>query len=120
VGRVGGLTILLDTGDQVVCTVGRRMATATPTIPQGEQVEWNSLLPHATLLMSPRVCNGPVWLDSVDKKPPVKADLLIYSNCITVSGQYWSVAIIISNKIMYFNFCACMVGFPKSSHIYNP
>jgi len=33
-----------------------------------------------------RVCVGPAWLDRVGKKPPVKADLLISSNCVTVSG----------------------------------
>jgi len=49
-----------------------------------------------------RVCVGPAWLDRVGKKPSVKADLLIYSNCVTVSGQCLNVAIIISNK-MDFN-----------------
>jgi len=33
-----------------------------------------------------RVCVGPVWLDRVGKKPSVKADLLIYGNCVTVPG----------------------------------
>jgi len=33
-----------------------------------------------------RVYVGPAWLDRVGKKPSVKADLLIYSNCVTVSG----------------------------------
>jgi len=32
-----------------------------------------------------RVWVGPAWLDRVGKKPSVKADLLIYSNCVTVS-----------------------------------
>jgi len=33
-----------------------------------------------------RVCVGPVWLDRVGKKPSVKADLLIYGNCVTMSA----------------------------------
>jgi len=64
-----------------------------------------------------RVCVSPAWLDRVDKKPSVKADLLIYGNCVTVSRQCLSVAIIVSNK-MDFNSCAYMAYFPKSSHIY--
>ena len=62
------------------------------------------------------VCFGPTWYDRVGKKPPVKADTAIYSYVITVSVQSKSVAVILSNK-MDFNFCAWMVGFPKSSHI---
>jgi len=34
-----------------------------------------------------RVCDGPAWLDRVAKKPSVKANLLIYSNCVTVSDS---------------------------------
>jgi len=55
-------------------------------------VKWNSLGPHAGYPINAsqwphRVCVGPAWLnDRVSKKPSVKADLLIYSNCITVSG----------------------------------
>jgi len=30
-----------------------------------------------------RVCIVPAWLDTVSKKLFVKADLLIYSNCVT-------------------------------------
>jgi len=41
------------------------------------------------------ICDGPAWLDRVGKKPSVKADLLIYSNCVTVSGQCLSVAIMV-------------------------
>jgi len=119
VGRVGGLMMPSDTGNQVVCTVGQTDGYSNPdhTMRRAD-VEWNGLGPHATLLMPPqwphRVCDGPAWLDRVGKKLSVKADL-IYSNYVTVSGQYLSVAIIISNK-MDFNSCAYMVGFPKSSH----
>jgi len=47
-----------------------------------------------------RVCVGPAWLDRVSKKLSVKADLLIYSNCVTVPGQCLSVAIIIRISIL--------------------
>jgi len=33
-----------------------------------------------------RICDGPAWLDRVSKKLSVKADLLISSNYVTVSG----------------------------------
>jgi len=35
--RVGGLMMPVDTANQVVCTVGQKMATAALTIPRGEQ-----------------------------------------------------------------------------------
>jgi len=114
---VGGLTMLSDTGDQVVCTVDQTDGHSKPHHAMSRaDVEWNSLGPHATLLKPPSVCDGPAWPDRVGKKLSVKADLLIYSSCVTVSGQCLSVAIITSNK-MDFNSCAYMVGFPKSSHI---
>jgi len=47
-----------------------------------------------------RVCVGPAWFDRVSKRLSVKADLLIYSNCVTVSGQCLSVDIIISISIL--------------------
>jgi len=48
---------------------------------------------------------GPSWLYRVNNRPSVKADLLIYTSLIIVSGQCTSVAITISNK-MDFNFSA--------------
>ena len=121
--RVGGSTMPSDIGDQVVCTVGQTDGHSNPyhTMMRAD-VEWNSLGPHSNLLMpssgpTGSVMHGSAWLDRVGKKPSVKADLFIYSNCVTVSGQCLSVAIIISNK-MDFNSCAYMVDFPKSSHIY--
>jgi len=118
VGRVGGLMMLSDTGDQVVC---RQMGTANLTILQGEQRQVEQFGTTCHLIKAPqwlhRVCDGPAWLDRVGDKPSVKADLLTYCNCVTVSGQCLSVAIITSNK-MDFNSCAYMVSFPKSSHIW--
>jgi len=51
-----------------------------------------------------RVCVGPAWLERVNKKPSVKADL-IYINCATVFGQCLSVVIVISNKM---DFISCV------------
>jgi len=121
-GRVGGLTIPVDTGDQVVCTVhGPERCSQQPRPYHEEnrrQVEQFGTTCHP--INAPqwlhRVCDGPAWLDRVSKKPSVKANLLIYINCVKVSRQCLSVAIIISNKLD-FNSCAYMAGFPKSSHI---
>jgi len=89
-GWVGRLTMPVDTVNQVVCTVSQTDGHSNPDhTTQSVDIEWNSLGPHATLLMLPsgRVCDGPAWLDRVSNKPSVKADLLIYSichmNCVT-------------------------------------
>jgi len=53
-GRVGGLTMLSDTGDQVVCTVGQTDGHSSPDhTTRRADVEWYSLGPQATLLMHP-------------------------------------------------------------------
>jgi len=119
-GRVGGPTMLSDTGDQAVCTADQTDGYSKPP-PYHEQsrrqVEQLGTTCHP--IRAPqwphRVHDGPAWLDRVGKKPSVKEDLLIYSSCVAVSGQCLSVAIITSNE-MDFNSCAYMVGFPKSSH----
>jgi len=62
-GRVGGLTILVDTANQVVCTVGQTDGHSNPdhTMRKAD-VEWNSLGPHATLLMHPTDTTGSVMV----------------------------------------------------------
>jgi len=62
-GRVGGLTMLSDTGDQIVCTVGQTDGHSSPdhTMRRAD-VEWNSLGPQATLLMHP---SGPTGSEMV-------------------------------------------------------
>jgi len=51
-GRGDGLTMLSDTGDQVVCTVGQTDSHSSPDhTTRRADVEWNSLGPQATLLM---------------------------------------------------------------------
>ena len=72
----------------------------------GRGGRWSSLAPHAALLMPHRLCCDSLWLDRVGKKPSLKADLLIYTYIVTVSGQYLSVAIKLSNKMdfSYYGF----------------
>jgi len=55
-GRAGGLMMLSDTGDQVVCTVDHTDAHSSPdhTIRRAD-VEWNSFGSQTTLLMHPSV-----------------------------------------------------------------
>jgi len=56
---VGGLMVPVDTANQVVCTVGQTDGHRDPdhTMRRAD-VEWNSLGPHATLLMSPSGLTG--------------------------------------------------------------
>jgi len=59
VGRVDGFTIPVDTGKQVVCTVGQTDGYSNPDYTtRRAYVEWNSLGPQATLLMPPVVPKG--------------------------------------------------------------
>jgi len=63
VGRVGGLTMLSDTGNQVVCTVGQTDGHSSPDhIMRRVDVKWNSLGPQAILLMYP---SGPTASEMV-------------------------------------------------------
>jgi len=56
---VGGLTMPVDTANQVVCTVGQTDGHSSPdhTMRRAD-FEWNNLAPQATLLMHP---SGPTW-----------------------------------------------------------
>jgi len=48
----GGLTMLSDTGDQVVCTVGQTDGhSSLDHSTRRADIEWNSLGPQATLLI---------------------------------------------------------------------
>jgi len=51
-GRMGGLMMLSDTGDQVMCTVGQTDGHSSPdhTTSQAD-VQWDRIGPQATLLM---------------------------------------------------------------------
>jgi len=63
VGRVGGLTMLSDTGDQVVSTVGQTDGhSSLDHTTRRADIEWISLGPQATLLMHPSGPTGSVLL----------------------------------------------------------
>jgi len=60
-GWVGGLTMQVDTGDQVVCTVGQTDGHISPDYTtRRADIKWNSLGPQATLLMNPSGPTGSV------------------------------------------------------------
>jgi len=51
-GRAGGLTMLSDTSDQVVCTVGQADGHSSPYHATSRAgVQWDRIGPQATLLM---------------------------------------------------------------------
>jgi len=57
--RVGGLTMPVDTADQIVCTVGQTDGHSNPDhATRRADIEWNSLGPHVTLLMLPVAPQG--------------------------------------------------------------
>jgi len=60
-GKVGGLTMLSDTDDQVMCTAGQTDGHSSPEhTKRRADVEWYSLRPQATLLMHPSGPTGSV------------------------------------------------------------
>ena len=60
-GRVGGLMIPSDIGDQVVCTVGQINSHSSPDhTTRRADIMWNSLAPQVTLLMHPSGPTGSV------------------------------------------------------------
>jgi len=58
-GRMGWLTMPLDTADQVMYTVGQTDGQSNPDhTTRRADIEWNSLGPQATLLMHPSSPRG--------------------------------------------------------------
>ena len=60
-------------------------------------------------------CNAPTQFYMVGKKPPVKADLAIYSQAVDIRGWCIGESLILRHNLD-FNSCDIMVGFRKSSH----
>ena len=60
---------------------------------------FSSLTTLAALLVPHRPCSGPLWFYRVGKRPPVKADLAIYSLIVGMSGQWVNVATMLINWI---------------------
>jgi len=58
---IGGLTVSVDTADQVVCTVGQTDSHSSPNHNMRRaDVKWNSLGPQDSLLMHPSGPTGSV------------------------------------------------------------
>ena len=111
-----GNTIHKETNSSAVSSVGHRNCHSQPGRPQQQFDTPNSLIsahhwPH-------RPCSGPSWFYRVGKRPPVKADLAIYSLVVGMSGLWVNVATMLNNKLDFYS-CDNSVGFCKSSHIYS-
>ena len=109
-------------GDKQQCCVFSRAQKLPQSTWQAQTVFSSSLTPpFSSSLISAhqwphRSPSGPSWFYRVGKRPPVKADLAIYSLVVGMSGQWVNVATILNNK-MDFYCCDNSVGFYKSSHI---
>jgi len=69
VGRVGGLTMSVDTANKVVCTISQTDSHSCPDHTTSRaDIKWNSLGSYYAPQWLHRVCVGPVWLDRVGKK----------------------------------------------------
>ena len=85
-----GNTIHKETNSSAVSSVGHRNCHGQPGRPQ--TVVSSSLTPQTALLVpitgpiDPVV--GPSWFYRVGKRPPVKADLAIYSLAVGMSGLW--------------------------------
>ena len=64
-----------------------------------------------------KTCNAPTQPYKVGKKPPVKADLAIYSHPVDACGQCMSESLMLGHNLE-FSTCDIFVGFCKSSHIF--
>ena len=63
-------------------------------------------------------CNAPTRFYTVGKKPSVKADQAIYSQAVDVRGRCMSESLKLGHNLD-FSSCDIMIGFHKSSHIYD-
>ena len=63
-----------------------------------------------------RTCNAPTRLYRVGKKPPMKADVAIFSHAVDAAGQCMSESLMLGHNLD-FSTCDILVGFCKSSHI---
>jgi len=87
---VGVLTMLSDTGDQVMCTVGQTDGHSIPDHTTScADVQWDRIGSKATLLMPLEGLTGSIMvlhdLTGSDK-PPIKQTYFIYTSFFIVSG----------------------------------
>ena len=106
-------------GDKQQCCVLSRAQKLPQSTWQAQTVVSSSLTPQTALLVpitgpiDPVV--GPSWFYRVGKRPPVKADLAIYSLVVGMSGLWVNVATMLNNKLDFY-YCDNSVGFCKSGH----
>jgi len=62
VGRVGGLTMLVDTGDQAVCTVGQIDHSSPDHTTSRADIQCDRIGPHATILMPLKGLTGSIMV----------------------------------------------------------
>ena len=105
-------------GDKQQCCVFSRAQKLPQSTWQAQTVVSSSLTPQTALLVPiTGLCSGPSWFYRVEKRPPVKADLAIYSLVVGMSGLWVNVATMLNNKLDFY-CCDNSVGFCKSSHNY--
>jgi len=81
--------VIIDAGNQVVCTVGQTQGHSSldHTMRRADVRRVEQFVTTGYPIYAPQwphsVCVGLAWLDRISKKPSVKADLLISSNCVT-------------------------------------
>ena len=110
-------------GDKQQCCVFSRAQKLPQSTWQAQTVVSSSLTPQTALLVP---ITGPIdpvvdrrgHVYRVGKRPPVKADLAIYSLVAGMSGLWVNVATMLNNKLDFY-CCDNSVGFCKSSHIIN-
>ena len=106
-------------GGKQQCCVLSRAQPVSLVRPDGRQQQFDTPSSLINAHQWPHgLCSGPSWFYRVGKRPPVKADLAIYSIIVGMSGQWEDVATMLNIKL---DFCCCdnLVGFCKSSHIYS-
>ena len=79
---------------------GSETATISLVGPDGRQQQFDT----SSILISAHqwphgLCSGWSWFYRVGKRPPVKADLAIYSLIVGMSGQWENVATMLSIKL---------------------
>ena len=95
---------------------GTEAATVNLVRPDGCQQQFDSPSSLISAHQWPhRLCSGPSWFYRVGKRPPMKADLAIYSLRVGMYRQWENVAAMLNIKL---DFCCCdnSVDFCKSSH----
>ena len=106
-----GNTIRKVTNSSVVSSVGHRNCLGRDSRQQQFDTQSSFISGHQ---WPHRSCSGPSWFYRVSNRPPVKADLAIYSIIVGMSGQWLNVMLSIK---LDFYCCNNSVGFCKSSHI---